>query len=56
VKIEARGGIEGAELEIENTLVLKGKKLVGAVGAGSVARGDFTGHDSAGSYFVQYQS
>jgi hypothetical protein len=32
----------------ENGLVQKGKELVGAAGAGRVARGDFTGHGNAG--------
>ena len=44
-EIEARGvaawGPEGVRVQ-------NGKELAGAVGAGRVARGDFTGHDSAG--------
>ena len=44
-EIEIRG-VAGSGLE--SVRVQKGKELVGAVSAGRVARGDFTGHDSAG--------
>ena len=36
------------KLTVESVRMQKGKELVGGVGAGGVARGDFTGHDSAG--------
>jgi hypothetical protein len=44
---KAKGEGRNSKGETRNSRVQKGKELAGVAGAGRVARGDFTGYDSA---------